>query len=290
MIIDIHAHTSNKTMWELHTEHADISTLEKMAQQFGITKIVLMATYFPFKGTGLHNKRLFERIKGHPLFLMFGSLDIMNNFKNGLKELRQLAEKKLIAGIKLYPGYQDFLCSDDAIFPLYELALEFNLPVMFHSGELHHCCPKKRREDHDYPCGKTYCAIDQFKDLSRPRQVVGAIQAFPKVNFVLSHLGNPYFQELQDLMQQYQNIFTDISGQFISATNEDTPEYRKMLKKEMLKFLKIPGVIDRFMFGTDFPIQSYKDSLELIEALKLSPEEQNKILYHNANQLLHLEV
>ena len=118
MIIDIHAHTSSHKLWNLHTEDASIAAIEKWAAQFQITLICLMATYFPFKKSGLPNYELLSRIAGKKLFRMFGSLDIMNNFENGLRELRELATEKLIAGIKLYPGYQDFDAADQSVFDI----------------------------------------------------------------------------------------------------------------------------------------------------------------------------
>jgi len=79
LIIDIHAHTSKHELFNLHTATASIAALEKEAQQSGVSTIVLMATYFPLKGTGVHNTDLLERIEGRPLFKMFGSLDVMNH-------------------------------------------------------------------------------------------------------------------------------------------------------------------------------------------------------------------
>lgn len=145
MLIDVHAHTSNKKLWNLHTETATIAKLEKLAEQFNVRKIVLMATYFPFKGSGLPNAELLQRIKGNDLFAMFGSLDVSNGMLNGIQELRELADRGEILGIKMYSGYQEFNPSSEEVFPVYELAREFNLPVMFHTGELHHCCPREKR-------------------------------------------------------------------------------------------------------------------------------------------------
>lgn len=286
--IDIHCHTSIHKLWGLHTDSADLDALEKLATEHEIVKTVLMATYFPFKGSGLKNAELLDRIRGREKFLIFGSLDAMNDFENGLKELAGLAEKKLIAGIKLYPGYQDFRASDEKIFPIYELALRFGLPLMFHTGELHHCCPKEKREKREYRCGNL-CRIDQLGHLARPFEMRAAAKRFPELKFVLSHLGNPYFAELRELMEECPNVLTDISGQYISGhPEEDTPEYKETVNRELKKFLAAPGASDRIMFGTDFPIQSYADSVALIENLGLDNDTKRKIYYDNAHILLKL--
>src|SRR3989339_222274 len=276
MIIDIHAHTSNHKMLGLHSQTASIDDLEMYAKKYNIEKIVLMATYFPFKGTGLSNYELLKRIQGKDLFLMFGSLDISSDFEKGLNELEELARDKKIFGIKLYPGYQIFDCADKYI-----------LPVKFHTGELHHCCPGENRKKGEFRCG-SYCRIDKYGDLSMPKNIFPVAKKFSDVTFILSHLGNPYFDQLQEVMRECLNVYTDISGQFVSATDEDTPGYREVIKKEIEKFLNLSHGIDRIMFGTDFPIQSYKDSLEIIDSLNLSDLDKDKILYQNAKKLLKL--
>lgn len=287
MIIDIHAHTTNSRLWDMHTESAKITDLELEAKNNKINKIILMATYFPFKRSGVYNSRLLKRIEGNKLFSIFGSLDAMNNFDEGLKELDELAGKKLIAGIKLYPGYQDFRCSDEKICDIYELAEHYGLPVAFHSGWLHSCCPRGDRVKREYKC-KGKCRIDELGHLSRPEEIVKAVKKFPNVNFILSHMANPYHEELRNAMREYGNIYTDISGQFLSGS-EDTEEYKDEIKREIIKFLELKNGIERIMFATDYPIQSYKDSIALVEALGLNAEEKEKLYCRNAIKTLNLK-
>ncbi|MCX6744923.1 MAG: amidohydrolase family protein [Candidatus Parcubacteria bacterium] len=285
--IDFHAHTSVHKLWGLHTQTATISDLVKLAAKHDLKKIVLLATYFPFKGSGLKNQELLDRISGNPLFCMFASLDVQNNFEQGLQELRELAKQGKICGIKLYPGYQVFSPSDPKVFPVYQLAREFALPVMFHGGELHHCCQEEDRKQGRFRCGQA-CKIDQLGHLAQPESFVGAIKNFPTVNFIISHLANPYFEELRQIMSLYPNVYTDISGQFISATSEAYPEYQQLIISEIRKFLEMPQGIYRVMFGTDFPIQSHEDSVSLIESLNLSADDAEKIYFSNAAKLLKL--
>ncbi|MFA6536041.1 MAG: amidohydrolase family protein [Candidatus Paceibacterota bacterium] len=267
LIIDIHAHTSNHQMKGLHVTSATIATLEELAKQYGISAIILLATYFPHRGTGVHNHDLLKRIEGRPLFRMFGSLNVINGLRTGIDELEKLAQLGLIAGIKLYPGYQSFEPSETQLVGIYQLAETYRLPVMLHGGELHRC-PK------------------EWNELSRPKYVEKPARDFPKVKFVVSHLSNPHFEELREVMTRCPNVFTDISGQFVSGAEEDMPEYRKLIVEEIQKFLLLPNGEDRVMFATDFPIQSYEDSLDLVWRLKLSEVGLKKILAGNAIRFL----
>lgn len=286
MIIDIHAHTSQHQLWNLHVEMADIDALRRLAKDFNIDKIYLMATYFPLKKSGLINEELLARMAGDSLFGCFGSLDAENNLAAGLSELTDLAQAKLIDGLKLYPGYQNIDLGSEAFWPVYCLAEKFGLPIAIHQGELHHCCPRNKRLSGDFRCQNNRCLLDERGDLSHPNKLEPALAAFPKVNFIACHLANPFFNDLRSLMSRYPNLYTDLSGQFVSASDEDTPDYRKALQFELESFLALDSGPERLMFGTDFPIQSYEDSLSLVEALDLSPAIKKNVLSENAKRVL----
>lgn len=295
MIIDIHAHTTNHKLWNLHTQTATIEDLEKLAEKHGVVKILLMATYFPFKGSGLHNEELLARVGDRklgpcavrnsrygndgPLFAVCGSLNMMDNVELGVIRLRRLAQEKKIVGIKLYPGYQDFKPSSVIAFPVYELAEEFGLPVIFHTGYLHHCC----HEGSEHRCGIADCPLDKLEYLSRPSQFFVAAQRFPRVNFVAAHLGNPHFEEMFQLMSACPNVYTDISG-----VQEDKPEDMAAVIAAAKRIVGLQGGAERLMFGTDFPIQSYEETLAIVDALGLSEAERELILWKNATKLFHL--
>lgn len=286
MLIDIHAHTTIHKLWDLHTSSATIKDLERLAKEYDIRRIVLMATYFPFKGTGLHNLELLRRIAGKDLFLMFGSLDIMNNFERGLAELELMARKKLLSGIKLYPGYQDFHASDPDIFPIYRLAEKYSLPVMLHTGELHSCCEAHSTGHGEKRCH--VCHLDKLAHESNPSAITEAVRTFPDVTFVLSHLANPYYDELISLMRECPNVMTDISGLFRSGSGEDTEDYLKQLTDTLHTILTLPNGADRVLYGSDFPIQSHADTLKLVDRLYIDDETKQKILHRNATKLLKL--
>jgi len=286
-MIDFHAHTSNRMLYGLHTTDASIVQLELLAKRHGIETIVLMATYFPFKKSGLPNKQLLDRVKGKDLFTVFGSLDASGDLSAGLDELASLISTGQIAGIKLYPGYQNFDLGDTKMFPVYELAQSYRLPVAIHGGELHHCCPVESRNTGNRKCGSQFCWIDRLQDLSHPNQLRPAALAFPQVSFVFCHLGNPYFEETRKLMAECANVYTDISGQFVSGTTEDSPEYRELITREIKLFLNLSNGSQHVIFASDFPIQSYPDSISLVESLGLTSAEIERLCQTNAQQLLN---
>jgi len=272
----------------LHTIDASLPVIEQACNKYNVARAMVMATYFPYKGTGVPNMEMLERINGNKQFALIGSLDVMNRFDEGLIELESLARERKIVGVKLFAGYQSFRVSDAKMYPLYALCEHYRLPVTIHGGELHHCCPRDQRERGDLKCQNSFCWIDQNTDLSRPGAFARAIRLFPNVNFVIAHLANPYFDELRQLMTDFPNVSTDTSGQFLSGTDEATPEYKKEIITELRAFLALPNGEDRLMFGSDFPIQSFEDTIELIDALHLPRKVREKIEWKNANRLYRL--
>ncbi|MCX6714934.1 MAG: amidohydrolase family protein [Candidatus Uhrbacteria bacterium] len=288
MIVDVHVHTSNHPMVGLHTADASIEAIEREADRFGIAKALVIATYFPYKGSGVPNQEMLRRIEHRDRFAMIGSLDAMNQFGAGVAELEALAREGMLVGIKLFAGYQMFHVSHPTMFPLYELAERFQLPVTIHGGELHHCCSRERRNRRDLKCGNSFCWIDRSGALAEPAVFYHAIHSFPRVNFVIAHLANPFFDQLRHLMIDCPNVYTDTSGQFLSGTDEASSEYKQMIVEELHKFLAVPNGMDRMMFGSDFPIQSFADTIELVNMLGLSEDAKEKILWQNANRVYRL--
>ncbi len=267
MIIDLHCHTSKSAMRNMHVTSATIEDLEQFAAQYGIDLIVLLATYFPHKKSGVHNYDMLERIKDKPLFKMFGSLDVPNHLDEGIAELETLAEQGLISGIKLYVGYQEFHASDPRVWPVYKIAEKYRLPIMYHGGEVCHNDKK-------------------FSELARPIYVEKPACEFPTVKFVMSHLGNPYFDEFRGVMARHPNVWTDISGLFRSGSEEASEEYKQEMAAEIEKFLAGPNGVEHVCFATDFPIQSYADSFDLIKRTSLTGMDLEKVMSGNALQIL----
>ena len=190
-----------------------------------------------------------------------------------------LCDQDRLVGLKLYPGYQNVRMDDPRIFQVLELANTHGLPVTIHGGELHHCCSRRKREMETLACGHTSCWIDELGMLAHPSAFTAAAQAFPDVTFVIA----PYFENLRELMRCCPNVVTDLSGQFLSGTHEDTPQYQSEITRELMRFIQeVPDGKRRLMFGSDFPIQSFQSTIDLVESLDVSDQVKSRIYRYNA--------
>jgi uncharacterized protein len=290
-IIDMHAHVATRRLEGLHTVSATPEVLKKQAEAVGIGHVVLLATSFPYKGSGRSAQSIRELIDKDPFFSVFGTVDmtrpeaeLMQQFDN----LETLLGEKCISGIKLYPGYQNFSPDDWSVYPLYEIARTYSVPVMIHGGDLHHCCARKKESyDDSFSCGYAECPLDRSTRMAAPSRVSDPAQLFPEVKFIIAHLANPFFMELRVVMNARPNVFTDTSGQIRTGwPKDDNPRVKAQVVAEMTATLRIKNGVERMLFGSDFPIQSYADSISFIDRLPITSSEKDMILFQNARALL----
>ena len=88
--IDMHCHTSPREIEGIIPKSATIAQITAEMKKHEIERTVLLATYFPHKGSGISNFRLHDWIEGNKKFLMFGSLDFEHYFYQGYNELEEM--------------------------------------------------------------------------------------------------------------------------------------------------------------------------------------------------------
>jgi hypothetical protein len=108
---------------------ASSAAIEAQMKTHNIVRTVVLATYFPQKGTGISNYRLYHWLKDRAEFSMFGSLDFEHFFYQGYNELEEMVAAGLISGIKLYPAYQQIDFDSAKFKQVAELAGKNRLPI-----------------------------------------------------------------------------------------------------------------------------------------------------------------
>jgi predicted TIM-barrel fold metal-dependent hydrolase len=262
--IDIHCHTTNRPV--ANAPAADLTSIVGHMNGHNITKTVLLATYFPKRGSGISNFRMLNWIENHEhssRFIMFGSLDFEHYFFQGVNELTELADRKLIAGIKIYSGYQNIKAGK--LESVVKIAQQYKLPVMFHTGDCIYS-------------DNVYSDVTKYEPL---------LSKYADVNFVYTHLCNPAVEQLLLLVKRYPNLYTDISGLIHSA--HDRHEIPAMINN--IKRYHAAHGCSQLLFGTDFPIQTHQDTVDMADKALggvASDEELDLFCFKNAAKLLGL--
>jgi predicted TIM-barrel fold metal-dependent hydrolase len=248
--------------------HCDEMVMEM--DKAGIDKSVLLIIDFKYvygdkfddlEDVYLHHKAVMERHPGR--FEVFAGID-PNRSSLGIELFEKSIREWGFSGLKVYPPC-GFSPSDDRLFPYYEICGRYGVPVLSHVGP-------------------TTPELD-FK-FSWPIEIDRAARLFPNVNFILGHAGSVLFEDASVLAEYRPNIYLDFSG--------FQNELRRGNFFDIIKYHKSKGIVNKLLFGTDWPIHRLNGTqvnwvqafLDAKEKGILSESELEKIFHLNIQKLL----
>lgn len=152
--------------------------------------------------------------------------------------------------------------SAEELYPYYELAEKYGLPVGIHTGL----------------AGPNNGSPNFKVSLGNPILMEDLLQKFPKLKVWIMHAGAPFLEDTMAIMAYYWNVYADIS--VISDPNIFPPKDFYQIMKRLID----AGFENRLMFGSD-----NGDLDQIIENFNsldfLTPGQKEKILYKNAEKL-----
>jgi predicted TIM-barrel fold metal-dependent hydrolase len=153
---------------------------------------------------------------------------------SAVDELRFSRHDLRMRGITLSPPNQDFHPTDTRAMRVYALAEELEMPVLIHPGSPF---------------------TEQSKmEFGRPVLLDEVARTFPRLRIIIAQMGHPWVDETICLLGKHQHVFTDISGML----RRPWQAYNALVSAYQY------GVMDKLLFGSDFP---YTSATECIEAL-----------------------
>ena len=167
-------------------------------------------------------------------------------------------------GIILLPGLHGFYGNDRRVWPIYEMAQSFQLPILTQTGDAG-----------SLPAGGR-------GHWGRPRYFGDVAVSFPKLRLILGHLGKGYESEIAVLTRRYPNVYTETSMRLSGLD-----EAGKWTPAEAVTWFRLIG-IDRILLGTKWPLFDSQQDIGTVRKLPLTPEEKRKILGENAKRVLQL--
>ena len=183
-----------------------------------------------------------------------------------IADLRALLQDGRIKGLKLYPGYEAFYVHDPRLRVLYELAAEFGVPVMIHTGDT---LDPKGKVKYAHPLEVDEVAVD-----------------FREVDFVICHLGNPWVMDAMEVIYKNPNVMGDISGLTLGHFEERFEQYMLQVVREAITFAGDPSSL---LYGTDWPICQMTSYIRFARNLNLTETETELILWRNAARIFRLD-
>ena len=147
-------------------------------------------------------------------------------------------------GVKFHNDFQNYDIDEPKAIPMYKAIAKRGLPVLFHMG-------------------------DAVRDHTTAIRLTNVMRQVPDLKAIAAHFGGYMaWQQVMDL-ELTENLRLDTSSTLPIIS-----------KDEALRLLEHFG-IERFFFGTDFPMWDPQKELARFHALGLSAEEEDLILHRN---------
>ena len=265
MIIDCHVHLNNYHEQVEMSLDDSLARLRSVMTEAGVDYALVLTSYLvsPHRPS---TATVVKAIEGISNLGVVAGISYLNYRQRDLRELADFLEAGLVKGLKLYPGYEPFYPHDRRLQVVYDLAEEFQVPVMIHSGD-------------------TYSPKGKLK-YSHPLEIDEVAVDHPGVKFVICHLGNPWLTDCMEVVYKNPNVYTDISGLVLGEFTEAFEDYMSEEIRDAILYAGDPG---RFLFGTDWPICSMTSYMSFVRPLELPDESFNMIMGDNARRLFRLD-
>jgi predicted TIM-barrel fold metal-dependent hydrolase len=151
-----------------------------------------------------------------------------------VEELRIAKNELKLRGVTISPANQDFHPTDSRAMAVYAEAEKLGMPILIH------------------PVGQY---TEQSKlEYARPYLLDEIARVFPRLPLIVSQMGQPWVDETIVLLGKHHNVFADVSGLL----------GRRWQAYNALVAVHQHQVIDKLLFGSDFP---YTSATECIESL-----------------------
>ncbi|RIA09531.1 hypothetical protein OE09_1369 [Flavobacteriaceae bacterium MAR_2010_72] len=265
MIIDVHTHINNYHEDKVTSLESSLNLLMETMNENKVDYSLVLSSY-KVNQHRPSTKQVVESIAGKKNLGVVAGISYLNYNHRDIREIGEYLEQGLIKGLKFYPGYEPFYPNDSRLIVWHEMAVEYDVPVMFHSGD-------------------TYAPTGRVK-YSHPLHIDDLAVDFPDLKIVICHVGNPWIKDCMEVVYKNKNVYADISGLVLGDFSEKFERYIKNEIEEMITFAGNPNYL---LYGTDWPISNMKSYLKFMDQLDLNQDKKELILWENAAKLFNID-
>jgi uncharacterized protein len=190
---------------------------------------------------------------------------IDNHTEEDLKQYRIWLKDRLIKGVKLYCGYEHYYPYDKRYQKVYDICMEYGVPVMIHTGDTYSSTAKLR---YAHPLNVDDIAVDN-----------------PELRIVMCHLGNPWVADCQEVLYKNSNVYSDISGLVVGDFG--LPSARRYAS-QINDLLNYVGKPHRLLYGSDWPISNMDSYLAFVRKLELDTDSYDLLMSRNTRNIFRL--
>lgn len=220
----------NRTIWRAMPA-ADVE--HHWAQSGTVDKSIVLGFKSRYLRAEIPNQYVADYVRRFPQKLI-GFAGIDPTERGAVGEVKAAKSELQLRGLTISPANQDFHPTDSRAMRVYAEAERLGMPVLIHPGS-------------------------QFTEHSklefgRPHLLDEVARSFPQLRIVIAQLGQPFVEETILMLGKHPNVFADVS----SLLRRPWQAYNALVAAYEY------GVIDKLLFGSDFP---YTNATECIETL-----------------------
>ncbi len=265
MIIDFHTHVfsdkiAEKTIENLakssnstpHTNGTVNGLLEAIKKSNIDLAVSLPVLTKPAQFEGVNNFALELNKKNLPIISFAGIHPSCENLADKMVEIKNMGFK----GVKIHPDYQYTFIDDKAYIEILKCANELDLIVTTHAGV-----------DDGFPNEPVRCT---------PDRVIKVLNDVKGVKLVLAHMGGSRLPN---------EVLDTLCGKDVYF---DTSFNMHFMEKTIFNSIVNKHGADKLLFATDSPWRDIGEEIQILQAMDLTSEQLDKILYKNAKNLLKI--
>jgi uncharacterized protein len=266
MVIDVHTHLNNYEEDKKVTLQECLDNLLESMEKNNVDYSLVLTSY-KVNEHRPSTRDVINMTRDLVNIFVVAGISILNYKERDLREIADYLKDGLVKGLKLYPGYEPFYPHDKRCQVIYDLAREFDVPVMFHSGDTY------------TPKGKVR--------FSHPIHIDDVAVDNPGMKIVICHVGNPWIRDCMELVYKNDNVYADISGLVLG---DFTSRFERFMRKQLEEMILYAGEPNYLLYGTDWPISRMRSYLSFMKEIKLSESNKERILWKNAADLFKIKV
>ena len=198
-----------------------------------VDKAIVLGFRARHVGVLVPNEYVAEYVGRHPEKLIgFASVDPQD--EDAVEQLVHAVRTLGLRGLKVAPIYQHVHPQDARFMALMQAAADLDVPVLIHQGT-------------------TFCENVSL-ELANPVLLQPIALRFPRLRMIIAHMGHPWIAETMVLIRKHRHLYSDISALY----------YRPWQFYNALVLAMEYGVLDRLLFGTDYPFTTPASTIDAL--------------------------
>jgi len=210
-------------------------------------------------------EQLIEISKKHDNLSVVAGFSIDGHNDDDFQDCRKWLKDGLIRGMKLYCGYEHYYPYDKRYQRVYDLCIEYDVPVMIHTGDTF---SSKGKLKYSHPLNIDEIAVDN-----------------PELKIIICHIGNPWIQDCEEVIYKNKNAYADISGLVLGEFSHYFEDY---MVDKVREFLNYAGEPRYLLYGSDWPLSSMDSYLNFAAKLELTQHSRELLMFRNAKSLFKI--